>query len=115
MNSQAAVVLITAPSREVGRQIASLLLEKRLAACVNILGPVNSLYTWEGKAQEDEEYLLVVKTRTGLLQDGVIPAVQAVHPYDLPEIIALPVIGGLEDYLDWIQNVTGEPGPAAGG
>jgi periplasmic divalent cation tolerance protein len=110
MESQPIIVLITAPSKETGRQIAHLLLERRLAACVNILSPIDSLYIWEGKIQEDEEVLLVVKTRSELLQDGLIPAVKTAHPYELPEIIALPIIAGLESYLEWIKQETGDEG-----
>ena len=106
MDPQHSIVLITAPSKEVGRQIASALLEQRLAACVNILSPVNSLYIWDQKIHDDEEALLIIKTRTELLKDGLIPAVKAIHPYEVPEIIALPVLLGLDSYLEWINGVT---------
>jgi periplasmic divalent cation tolerance protein len=114
MAPQPVIVLITAPSKEVGREIANLLLEQKLAACVNILSPINSLYIWEGKINDDEEALLVVKTRADLLKDGLIPAVKAVHPYEVPEIIALPVFMGLESYLEWIEEVT-DQGRRGGG
>jgi periplasmic divalent cation tolerance protein len=104
------VVLITAPTKEAGRQIAGALLERRLAACVNILPPANSLYVWEGVIHDDEEVLLIVKTRADLLEEGLIPAVQSIHPYEVPEIIALPILGGLGSYLKWIGEVTGEKG-----
>ncbi len=107
MNDQAIVVLVTAPSKEVGRQIAQSLLEQKLAACVNILAPVNSLYMWEGKLCDDEEALLVIKTRAALFQERLVPAVRAVHPYQVPEIIALPVEMGWQPYLDWIGAETG--------
>lgn len=100
------MVLITAPSRETARQIARALLDKRLAACVNIISPINSLYTWEGQVQDDEEALLIVKSRADLFHQGLVPAVKALHPYEVPEIIALPVIAGLRSYLDWISEVT---------
>jgi periplasmic divalent cation tolerance protein len=100
------IVMITVPSREVGQQIANLLLERRLAACINILSPVTSIYTWEGRAHTDEEALLIVKTRQELFEEQLVPAVQAVHPYDVPEIIALPVLMGSGNYLDWINEVT---------
>lgn len=100
------VVLITAPSKEVARQIASELVEQKLAACVNILSPVNSLYIWRESLQDDEEALLIVKSRADLFEDRLIPAVQAIHPYELPEIIALPVIMGLKPYLTWIEQST---------
>jgi periplasmic divalent cation tolerance protein len=102
------VALITAPSREVAESIASMLVEKRLAACVNILPPVRSIYRWEGKVSEEDEVLLLVKTRPELFSTRLLPAVQEMHPYQLPEIIALPVEAGLEDYLKWVaQEATG--------
>lgn len=107
MLDQPIVILITVPSKEVGRQIAAALLEQKLAACINIVGPVNSLYTWEGRLNDDEEFLLIIKSRANLLEAGLIPAVQALHPYDLPEIIALPIQGGLGGYLEWITQATG--------
>ena len=106
IDSQPIVVLITPPNKEVGRQIAQALLEQRLAACVNILPGVNSLYIWEGKLQDEEEALLVVKTRAGLFQEGLVPAVQAIHPYQVPEIVAVPVLMGLRSYLEWIEKET---------
>ena len=108
MDPQFSVVLITAPSKEAGRQIASALLERKLAACVNILSPINSLYIWDQKIHDDEEALLIVKTRTELLKDGLIPAVKALHPYEVPEILALPVLLGLDSYLEWMDEVTRE-------
>jgi len=97
---------MTAPSVEVARQIANLLLEKKLAACVNILPAINSLYTWKGEIQDDTEVLMFAKSRSELFEDRFVPAVQAVHPYDVPEIIALPVVMGLDSYLDWIVEET---------
>jgi periplasmic divalent cation tolerance protein len=108
MDNQPIVVFITAPSQEIGKQIAVTLVEKKLAACVNLLGPINSIYAWEGEIVDDEETLLIVKTRPDLIESGLIPAVQAIHPYQIPEIIALPVVAGLHSYLDWIIEETGE-------
>lgn len=107
MASQPMIVFITAPSREVGRQIAAALVERRLAACVNILGPVSSIYTWEGKINDEEEFLLIVKSRSDLIESQLIPAVQAIHPYQVPEIIALPIAMGLPDYLEWVMQTSG--------
>jgi len=107
------VVLITAPDLQIGRQIASLLLESKLAACVNIVPAIHSLYTWEGSIHDDQEALLIVKTRADLLTDHLIPAVQAIHPYDLPEIIALPIVAGSLPYLNWIGSVTKSPDSAS--
>jgi periplasmic divalent cation tolerance protein len=106
MQSEVIVVLITAPSKDVGRQIARTLLDLRLAACVSIIPAVNSLYVWQGKIQEDEEVLLLVKTRAELFEDKIIPTVRASHPYQTPEVICLPVVAGLKEYLDWIEEVT---------
>lgn len=100
------VVLITVPSLEVGEQVAASLLEKNLAACVNILPGVTSIYIWKGAVQKDQELMLVVKTRLDLFHDRLVPAVKAVHPYEVPEIIALPVLMGSLDYLDWIAAET---------
>jgi periplasmic divalent cation tolerance protein len=104
------VVFITVPSEEVGRQIADMLVEKKLAACVSAISPVKSLYTWKGETVEDEEVLLVVKARADGLEERLIPAVRAMHPYEVPEIIALPIVMGLGSYLEWIDTVTDEEG-----
>jgi periplasmic divalent cation tolerance protein len=104
MNDQPIVVLITAPSQDVARQIAVALLDQKLAACVNVLPGVRSYYSWKGQPQEDQEVLLLVKTRPDLFESRLIPAVQAVHPYELPEIIALPIQMGLAGYLNWINE-----------
>lgn len=102
------VVFITAPSPEVGEQIAGALLTQKLAACVNIVPAIHSLYWWQGNQQRDTEALLVVKTTAAVFADKLIPAVKAVHPYDVPEIIALPIVMGSPGYLDWIDaEVTG--------
>jgi periplasmic divalent cation tolerance protein len=106
--SQLVLVLVTAPDLDLGERIANSLLDRNLAACVNILPDLISLYRWEGEVQRDPEVLLLIKTRLGLLRDQLIPAVQELHPYQLPEIIALPIIGGERNYLDWIIQETPE-------
>ena len=106
MTDQAILVLITVPSQQAARQIADALLGERLAACVNVLPSIRSFYTWKGARQEDEEVLLLVKTRAALFESRLIPAVQAAHPYELPEIIALPIQMGFEPYLSWIKEET---------
>ncbi|GAB4450838.1 MAG: divalent-cation tolerance protein CutA [Anaerolineae bacterium] len=98
------MVLITAPSPEVGAQIADALLSAKLVACVNIVPAVNSLYTWQGAVHNDAETLLIVKTTAAVFQEKLVPAVQALHPYDVPEIIALPILMGSQPYLDWIAE-----------
>ncbi|MGD8244827.1 MAG: divalent-cation tolerance protein CutA [Anaerolineae bacterium] len=98
------VVLVTAPSRAVGRDVARALLEQQLAACVNVIPSIDSLYTWEGEIRSDEEVLLMVKT-TAAAFDALATVVRDVHPYEVPEIIALPIVAGTRDYLDWIDEV----------
>ncbi|OGO34975.1 MAG: hypothetical protein A2W35_20410 [Chloroflexi bacterium RBG_16_57_11] len=115
MENRPIIVFITAPSNEIGKKIATTLVEGKLAACVNILGPVSSIYAWEGKICDDEEVLLIAKSRSGLFENQLIPAVKAIHPYEIPEIIALPVAMGLNSYLDWVlreteTDITGSPG-----
>jgi periplasmic divalent cation tolerance protein len=97
------VVLVTAPSTDVGRDIARALLDGKLAACVNIVPSITSLYTWEGELCVDEEVLLIIKTTTSAF-DALTSAIKSIHPYDVPEIIALPLAAGSRDYLDWIQG-----------
>jgi periplasmic divalent cation tolerance protein len=84
--------------------LAQRLLEKDLVACVNIL-PVRSMYRWKGESCDDEEHLLIMKTRKSLA-DEVMRALKDMHPYDVPEIIVLPVTAGYAQYLDWVQDQT---------
>jgi periplasmic divalent cation tolerance protein len=98
------VVLVTAPSKDVGEDIARTLLEQKLAACVNVVPSIASIYTWEGELCSDEEVLLVIKS-TRAAFDELAVVVRRVHPYDVPEIIALPIIAGTPDYLNWIDAV----------
>jgi periplasmic divalent cation tolerance protein len=100
------VVLITAPSIETGKALARAILDARLAACVNILPAVNSMYVWEGEIYDEGEVLLIVKTRANLLDGGLIPIVEKLHPYKTPEIIALPIVKGARKYLEWVGEVT---------
>lgn len=106
MSEDTVVVLITVPSEQMGLQMGRSLVENRLAACANLLGPVHSLYRWKGEVQEDRESLLLIKTRAELVETELIPAVRAIHPYELPEIIALPIVQGLPPYLAWILENT---------
>ncbi len=95
------VLLITTSNTEEAQQIADLLLNHKKAACVNIIPGVSSLFWWQGNIDSAEESLLIVKTKTSLL-DGIVTLVKQIHSYDVPEIIALPIVGGNQDYLDWI-------------
>ena len=100
------VVLITVPNQEIGEKIAHHLLDHNLAACVNFISQVRSLYLWQSSIQDDQEVLLLVKTRASLFDTQLVPAVKALHPYQVPEIIALPILMGSRSYLDWISDVT---------
>ncbi|MFC1967101.1 divalent-cation tolerance protein CutA [Chloroflexota bacterium] len=100
------VVLITTETDEEAQQISALLLEKKLAACVNIVPGVKSLFRWENKVESAQESLLVVKSRQDRLP-LIIDMVKTNHSAAVPEIIALPVIGGHRDYLDWIDESLG--------
>lgn len=97
------VVFCTTPAGEAGT-IAKALVDARLAACVNITD-VQSCFRWEGTVCNEPEQLLVIKTQQGLI-DQVIARIRGLHSYDLPEIIALPIVGGYAPYLDWIQEET---------
>lgn len=109
---QAIVVLITVPSPDVGAKIARALVEERLAACVNLVPGITSTYRWEGEVQVETEALLVVKTGRGLF-DALAVRVRSLHPYTVPEIIALPLVAGHQPYLAWIADSTSPLGGAA--
>ena len=104
MNDQIIVVYITAPTNEVGEKIANELMDQKLAACVNLVSPIQSYYLWEGEKQVDEEVLLIIKTMMSIFESRFVPAIQRVHPYDVPEIIAIPIVNGSKQYLDWIRE-----------
>ncbi len=101
----AIVVLVTVSSEREAETIATALLHERLAACVNVTSPVRSLYRWEGRIADDQEWQLVIKTQARLFE-ALATRVRALHAYDVPEIIALPVLAGTAEYLDWIQRET---------
>ncbi|ADY02248.1 MAG: divalent-cation tolerance protein CutA [Vulcanisaeta sp.] len=95
------VVLVTVPNRDVGVEIARSLINNKLAACVNVIDGLRSIYYWEGRVEENNETLLIIKSRRDRLND-LVRYIRERHPYKVPEIIALPIIGGLDDYLRWI-------------
>ena len=98
------VVLVACGSRKEARKIARTLVEKRLAACVNEMGaPLRSVYRWKGKVETAEEFLLVIKT-TQKRFPALREAVRELHSYEVPEIIALPIVEGSRAYLDWIAE-----------
>ena len=102
-NTELVALLITTASAEEARRIAEVLLKQRKAASVNILPKVNSLFWWHGKIDSAEENLLIVKTKAALLNE-VIRLVKENHSYEIPAVIALPIVGGNQDYLDWIDG-----------
>jgi periplasmic divalent cation tolerance protein len=103
--TDALVVLVTAPTAERAAEIARAVVGERLAACGNVVPGLRSIYRWEGKVQEDAEALLVLKTTRARL-DALRERVLALHPYEVPEVIALPVEAGSAPYLDWIAAET---------
>jgi periplasmic divalent cation tolerance protein len=95
------LVLTNLPDRAAAERLADALIEKRVAACVNILAPCRSVYRWQGTVQRDEEHPMLIKT-TEERYAALEAAIRAGHPYELPEIIALPIERGLPAYLDWV-------------
>jgi periplasmic divalent cation tolerance protein len=100
------LVLTNVPERAVAERLAEMLVEQRLAACVNILAPCRSLYRWKGAVQRDEEHPMLIKT-TAERYAALEQALRAAHPYELPEILAFPVERGLPEYLEWVAAETG--------
>jgi len=101
----ALLVLTNLPDRTAAEQLASVLVEKRVAACVNILAPCRSVYRWEGKVQHEEEHPLIIKTSSDRYP-ALEAAIREAHPYELPEIIAVPIECGLPAYLAWVASET---------
>ena len=99
------IVLTTVGSHEAAEGLAGSLVERRLAACVNIVGPVRSIYRWEGAVERDQEFLLLIKTTEGRCGE-LATAVNELHPYDLPEFVELDVAGGSPAYLSWVVKQT---------
>ena len=99
------VCYITAPNEAEALKIARALVENRLAACANIVKNVRSIYAWKGAIQDDAEILMIVKTQKALFHK-LTEKVKEIHSYDVPEIIALPILEGSEDYLQWLREST---------
>jgi periplasmic divalent cation tolerance protein len=99
------VALTTAPNAEVGAILARALVEERLAACVNVLPGVRSFYHWDDAIQDDPEVVLIIKTRAERCE-ALAARIQDLHPYDVPEVLVLPAIGGSAPYLGWIETET---------
>jgi len=101
MNYQ--IVLNTCPDAATARAIATALVERGLAACINIVPGIESVYQWKGQIEHGTELLLIIKTRAECYA-ALEQAIQALHPYELPEIVALPLAAGLPAYLEWIDS-----------
>jgi periplasmic divalent cation tolerance protein len=99
------LVLTNLPERAAAERLADLLVEKRLAACVNILAPCRSVYRWQGAVRHDEEHPMLIKT-TVERYPALEQALRSGHPYELPEIIAVPIERGLPAYLQWVAAET---------
>jgi periplasmic divalent cation tolerance protein len=105
--SERLLVLTTVARAEDAERIAEALVQRRLAACVNVLPGVRSIYRWKGAVERDEERLLVVKTR-GDRFDALRDAILALHPYEVPEVVAVPIEAGSPAYLRWLDESVGE-------
>jgi periplasmic divalent cation tolerance protein len=101
------LVVMTASSRDEARSIARILVEEELAACCNLLGDVESIYRWKGKVEEAREVMVLVKT-TASRFNALRQRVVELHSYDVPELIALSIVEGLPEYLDWLRESVGE-------
>lgn len=106
MSEQRVIVLCTAPDPASAERIAGALVDERLAACVNVLPGVTSVYRWQGRRETDQEVVLIIKTRQSVYQ-SLEQRIVALHPYELPEVVAVPMVGGLAGYLNWIDEMTG--------
>lgn len=96
-------VITTTETKSDALAIARAVVEKRLAACVQIIGPITSTYWWQGEIETAEEWLCVIKSRQDLYEQ-LGAAIREVHPYDVPEILAVPVVAGSKDYLRWLDS-----------
>ena len=103
--SEPIVVLVTCGSEEEASRIARSLVEDQLAACVNLISPVRSIYRWEGKIWDEKEWVLLIKTARGRFQE-LEKRVKSLHSYSVPEIIAIPIIEGEPSYLEWLREMT---------
>lgn len=106
MEHKGIVVYITAPNEDEAARMAKALVEARLAGCVNIIRNIRSIYSWQGRIEDEPEVLMVVKTQKSLFEE-LSKKVRELHSYSVPEIIALPIVEGSQDYIRWLKEVTG--------
>ena len=97
------IVLVTASSKKEAEKIAQQLLNERIIACANIIGPVSSLFHWAGKMEKAKEYLIIMKSQKDLFEK-LADAVKTLHSYEVPEILVLPIVDGSKAYLDWLGS-----------
>jgi periplasmic divalent cation tolerance protein len=102
---EALIVYITAPNEEEAAKIAKILVEDRLAGCVNIVKDIRSIYSWQGKLEDEKEVLMIVKTGLELFS-ALTSKVKELHSYTVPEILAMPIVDGSEEYINWLQKAT---------
>ena len=112
-NDKAVLVYTTFPSADEAEAVGGALVDGGLAACVNILPVMTSIYIWKGERNRDSEAVMIVKTRSALAE-RVMAEVKARHPYETPALLVLPVEGGFADYLAWISAQTAQPGAPVG-
>jgi periplasmic divalent cation tolerance protein len=103
--SKAIVVLVTCGTEDEAVEIAHALVEERLAACVNLISPVRSIYRWEGKIWDEKEWMLIIKTQKKRFEE-LKKKVKSLHSYSVPEVIALPIVEGSASYLKWLEENT---------
>ena len=104
----ALLVFTNLPDRSAALKLAQGLIDKRLAACVNVLSGCTSVYRWEGTVEQTDEVPVLIKTRASRYAE-IEAAIRSLHPYELPEVIAVPVVRGLADYLEWVAEETAIP------
>lgn len=107
-DNETLLVLTTLPNRDAAMSLAQLIVERRLAACINVLAGCTSVYRWKGAVEEASEVPVLIKTRAARYPE-LEAAIMSLHPYELPEIIAVPAVRGLAGYLDWVAEETAIP------
>jgi periplasmic divalent cation tolerance protein len=96
-------VVTTTETKDQAQRIAQAVVEKRLAACAQIVGPISSTYWWKGKVESADEWMCLMKTRNDLFAD-LERAIREIHPYEVPEIMAVPIVAGSASYMNWLDN-----------
>jgi len=104
MSSEYSIIVSTFPSKEIAKKTAKILVERQLAACVQSF-PIESVYLWKNEVYDENEIMMLIKSRTKLFEE-IATAIRELHPYEVPEIIQLPITGGFPEYLAWICGCT---------